>query len=156
MALTIRSVISRFGKLKWEWTAIPTTSSRARTSSLISRVPSLLMLTSAPLRIVIPLRDRLILSISAICLRRFDLSLILSQFRRDESQTQRLIDLLFGLAGNAFIAAKEAILIQLEPLLLGDLPERDIMVFATGEIIERRAETLPGHHPEIHVHPVFQ
>jgi len=76
--------------------------------------------------------------------RGFQLAQVLAQLRRNELQTQLLVDLLLGLAGHAFFIchARQPVLTQGVAHLERPLAQRDAVVFGAGEVLQRRSEGI--------------
>ena len=72
------------------------------------------------------------------CSRCRDLPRVLPQFRRDEGQPQRLIDLLLGLPGHTVISGplEHAVLVHLVAHLDGDLAHLDVVLLGPGEVLQ--------------------
>ncbi len=78
-----------------------------------------------------------------------DLALILAQLGRHERQAEALVDLLLGAAGDPPRSPEEAVLVQLEALLDGELAERDVVPLAAGEVEQGGAEAPRGYDAQV-------
>ena len=89
----------------------------------------------------------------AILSGALDLAQVFAQLRRNQAQAQRFVHLSFGLAGDAgvVIAAVETVFAQLETHLDGAGTQGDVMVLASGEVLQRGAEALARQRPHIHL-----
>src|SRR5262249_42638813 len=78
-----------------------------------------------------------------------DLAAILTQFRRNKSEAELVINPFFGRASDPALARKQTVFIEL-PVALDRKPTKhDIMRLRSGEIDERSAITLFRHDAHI-------
>ena len=71
-----------------------------------------------------------------------DLALVLAQLGRDVRQVEARVDLLLGAAGDRRVAAKEAVLVQLEPFSMASWRSATLCALLPGEVVQRGAEAL--------------
>jgi hypothetical protein len=76
----------------------------------------------------------------------------LALFGRNPRQSDRGIDRLLGLAGDAALAAKDAVLVDLEPAAQPEPADRDVVGFRSGEIVQRRAEAFRRNDAQVDLH----
>src|SRR5207253_6996879 len=65
-----------------------------------------------------------------------DLATRFAQLRRHPVEAERVVDLLFGLARDPPRALEQSVLVELVPLLLGDLAELDVVRLGSREILQ--------------------
>ena len=84
-------------------------------------------------------------------LGRLDLAPVLAQLRRDPHEAERLVDPLFGLAGDGEAGGdvEQAVLVQLAAAGDGAVAQRDVVGLRSGEVLERRATALAGDQAEV-------
>ena len=71
-----------------------------------------------------------------------DLAAVLAELGLDVGQADRLIDLLFGAAADAPLAAEDAVFVDLQALGLANLADRDVVALRAGEVVQRGAIAL--------------
>ena len=86
-------------------------------------------------------------------LGQFDFAVVLAQLGRNPVEAQRAVDLFFGFARDAHVVfgAEQPVLAQLEAHADGALPQRDVVLFAAGEILHGRAEARVFERAHIHL-----
>lgn len=89
-------------------------------------------------------------------LRGCDLPVVFAQFGADPGQPDGAVDRCLRLAGNALLSSEDAVLVDLQTLGLRKLAQCDVMRLRAGEIHQRRAESIGPHHPQVHLHAIFQ
>src|SRR6476646_9484311 len=82
---------------------------------------------------------------------RGDFATAFAQLRWNERQAECSVQGRFVIAGNldVVVEPEQAVLVQREPMGEGSLPKGDIVRLGSREVLERRAETLGRHEPEI-------
>ncbi len=85
-----------------------------------------------------------------------DLSAILPELRLDIGQPDGGKDFLLGAPAYPFIVSENPILVDLEAPRLPKLPNMDVVVFRTGEIVQRSAIALGGNDANIRLHARLQ
>ena len=76
----------------------------------------------------------------------------LAQLGRKAGQVQRRVDLFLRAAGDLFLAAEDAVLVDLQPSRLGPAAEHDVVLLRAGEVLQGGAERLGRHRPQIDLH----
>ena len=79
----------------------------------------------------------------------FDLATIFPQRRFDERQPESFVDVALGLRGDQLVGLhlEEPVLVQLETLTDGHLPDPHVVRLRPGEVDHRRTPGLVGDHP---------
>src|SRR5207249_8774393 len=81
--------------------------------------------------------------------RCLDLTLVLPELGGNVSEAEVVVDLLLGAARHPPRSPQEAVLVQLELPLDGELAEHHVVRLAAGEVEERGPEALRGHDAQI-------
>ena len=86
-------------------------------------------------------------------LGRLDLAGILAEDGRDERETERLVDLLLGLAGDdaPSLDLRERVLVQGQPARERALAQLDVVSLRSREVEQRRADLGRGHDPHVNL-----
>ena len=89
--------------------------------------------------------------LGTICIRLFNLALILTELRRNPVEPKRLIDALFGFAGHArvVVTGNSPYSFSVSPMRKRALPQCDVVLLAAPEILHRGAEALMLQRPHI-------
>ena len=85
-----------------------------------------------------------------------DLAARLAQLGRHPVEAERVVDLGFGLSGDPPRAFEQSVLVELVPLLLGDLAQLDVVRLGPREILQGRAVGGRLHGPQVHLQPAAQ
>ena len=85
-----------------------------------------------------------------------DLAPVLAQLGRNEWKSQLTENLALGPPGDALLAAKETVLVQLQFPACSEFPHGDVVRLRSGEVIQRGTVTHLRNHPEIHLQTVTQ
>ena len=88
--------------------------------------------------------------------RSVDLALVFAQLGWRQGQAEALIQLRLGAAGETPCALEQAIFIEFQAMIDGDLAQRDVVRLRPGEVAERGAVALLRHHAQIHLKAVAQ
>jgi hypothetical protein len=83
--------------------------------------------------------------------RGLDLAPVLPQLRLDIGKTRRPEDLVLGAASDRILALEDPVLVELQPFVLRERPNRDVVGLRPGEIVKRRPVALRGNHPDVHL-----
>ena len=88
---------------------------------------------------------------------RFDFSLVLAQFRRNKGEFERRVNVLLLFSSDLLFSGppEHAVFIDLEPGPHCHFPEPDVMLLASGKVLERRPEGILFHDPEVHLDAVI-
>ena len=88
--------------------------------------------------------------------RGLDLAAIFPKLGRDEWQTDGAVDGFLGLAGDTARALEDAIFVDLEPPVLCDAAQRDVVCLGACEVDQRGAEALRGNCAQIDLEAAAQ
>ena len=85
--------------------------------------------------------------------RRFHLAAVFAQLGGNPGQAESLVDLFFCFAGHAHFAldADKPVFIEREAHFQRARPQRDIVFFAAGEVLQRCAEAFRGQSAQVHL-----
>src|ERR1017187_10004358 len=86
----------------------------------------------------------------------FYFAAVLAQLRWHPCKPQRAVNLFFRPARDDHIIAEEAVLVEQESTRLCDAAQMHVVGLGSGEIGERRAETLCRHYAQVHLQTAFE
>ena len=66
-----------------------------------------------------------------------------------QGRSERGVDLLLGAAGDLLLAAEDAVLVDLQPAVLGQAAQHDVVLLRAGEVLQGRPERLGRHDAQI-------
>ena len=83
---------------------------------------------------------------------------VLPQLRRYKLKPQHLINLFLPLSRNPLTTSnlKHAVLVYLKPLFLGYLPQVNVVLFRSGEVLKSSPPLVFLNHPEIHLSRTYK
>ena len=88
--------------------------------------------------------------------RRFDLTLVLAQFRLDIWKIELCVDIGFAASRDPLCTAKHAVLVELQLALQAHRPDSDVVRLGPGEIDERRTVASFRYDPHVDLHAGFE
>ena len=83
-----------------------------------------------------------------------DLAAVLAQFGDDVLQLQHLVDVLLALPAQPFHPFVDAVLVDLQPPVLGDLAQGDVVRLGAGKVVQGGAVRVGLHGPQVDVQPL--